>query len=384
MTTNENHRGRLFAAVAVPGGRTSALLVYTLSHAAVDLACGYILYSMYRAGAMPVGRTVLLFLLYNTLAFGLQIVFGAVCDRFGGCRLTAVLGCLSTAIGVTVGSSAPVLAVLLVGVGNAAFHTGGGCDTLLHTDGMTGSGIFVSSGALGLAIGARLGSLEAFPAYAVAVMLLFAAVSIAVFCGDTYSDGTPAPVFRTAPQKPVGRGKLRIPYLEGTAAAVAVCIFAITVRSYTGFAAPSPGFSGKFAFIYVPFCAFAGKLAGGVLSDLIGARRVGVISLLLSAPLFLLGADRGIFFLAAVFFFNFAMPITLCTVARRLVGHEGFAFGLNTLALLVGYIVSRAALPITAAKIAAAVLTLLAAAAVAVTADNALPTHGDAACTEKE
>lgn len=137
MTTNENHRGRLFAAVAVPGGRTSALLVYTLSHAAVDLACGYILYSMYRAGAMPVGRTVLLFLLYNTLAFGLQIVFGAVCDRFGGCRLTAVLGCLSTVIGVTVGSSAPVLAVLLVGVGNAAFHTGGGCDTLLHTDGMT-------------------------------------------------------------------------------------------------------------------------------------------------------------------------------------------------------------------------------------------------------
>ena len=65
---------------------------------------------------MPVGRTVLLFLLYNTLAFGLQIVFGAVCDRFGGCRLTAVLGCLSTVIGVTVGSSAPVLAVLLVGV----------------------------------------------------------------------------------------------------------------------------------------------------------------------------------------------------------------------------------------------------------------------------
>lgn len=107
MTTNENHRGRLFAAVAVPGGRTSALLVYTLSHAAVDLACGYILYSMYRAGAMPVGRTVLLFLLYNTLAFGLQIVFGAVCDRFGGCRLTAVLGCLSTVIGVTVSSSAP-------------------------------------------------------------------------------------------------------------------------------------------------------------------------------------------------------------------------------------------------------------------------------------
>lgn len=65
-------------------------------------------------------------------------------------------------------------------------------------------------------------------------------------------------------------------------------------------------------------------------------------------------------------------------------GMKALPSGLNTLALLVGYMVSRAALPITAAKIAAAVLTLLAAAAVAVTADNALPTHGDSACTEKE
>ena len=158
MNDNNVNNKRAGGILVAPGGRSSALLVYTLSHAAVDLACGYTLYYMWSKGVMHTSDAVALFLLYNTLAFGLQFILGAVCDRFGGCRATAVTGCVLTAVGTVCGGYSTWLAVVLVGVGNAAFHTGGGCDTLRHTDGMAGSGIFVSSGALGLAIGVRLGA----------------------------------------------------------------------------------------------------------------------------------------------------------------------------------------------------------------------------------
>lgn len=373
MTDNKSGERRA-SALAVPGGRSSALLVYTLSHAAVDLACGYILYAMHGAGDIGPGSTVMLFLLYNTLAFGLQFIFGAVCDRFGGCRVCAALGCLCTAAGVLTGGAAPVLAVLLIGVGNAAFHSGGGCDTLRHTDGMAGSGIFVSSGAIGLALGMRFGASGILPRHAVIVILLFAAAAILLYCGEEYADGRGVP-FRGMPPIDFDNTKKKLlPMIKGTGAAVFICLFAIVVRSFTGFVAPFAGFDGKFAFLYVPFCAFAGKFAGGILADLIGARRVGVASLVLSVPLFLLGAERGIFYLAAVFFFNIAMPITLCTVARRLPGHEGFSFGLTTLALLIGYVASLAEISSVVAKILTAALTLLAAAAVLLTVSDERPT----------
>ena len=100
---------------------------------------------------------------------------------------------------------------------------------------------------------------------------------------------------------------------------------------------------------------------------------MGVASLVLSVPLFWLGAERGIFYLAAVFLFNIAMPITLCTVARRLPGHEGFAFGLNTLALLIGYIASRAEVSAPTARILTLVLTLIAAVVVLLTVSDERP-----------
>ena len=373
MNDNNVNNKRAGGILVAPGGRSSALLVYTLSHAAVDLACGYTLYYMWSKGVMHTSDAVALFLLYNTLAFGLQFILGAVCDRFGGCRATAVTGCILTAVGTVCGGYSTWLAVVLVGVGNAAFHTGGGCDTLRHTDGMAGSGIFVSSGALGLAIGIRLGTSGKLPGYIIAAMLLFAAAAIALFCGELNADGTPVPLRCMPPVDPDRRNDRRMPIMRDAAGAVIVCLFAILVRSYTGFIAPSPGFSGRFAFIYVAFCAFAGKFAGGIMADLIGARRVGILSLMLSIPLFWIGAGKGIFFLAAIFLFNFAMPITLCTVARRLPGHEGFAFGLNTLALLIGYIAAYFPVSVGAAKLLTAVLTALAAVAVSLSVSDERP-----------
>ena len=58
------------------------------------------------------------------------------------------------------------------------------------------------------------------------------------------------------------------------------------------------------------------------------------------------------------------MPITLHTAAARLPRREGFAFGLTTLALLVGFLLSGIRLPRLTADIVVAATGLLAAMAV--------------------
>jgi hypothetical protein len=77
------------------------------------------------------------------------------------------------------------------------------------------------------------------------------------------------------------------------------------------------------------------------------------------------------FFLTATFFFNVAMPITLVGAARKLRSHEGFVFGLTTVALFIGYFVNTL-FPIGRALsvILIPILSLVAAVCVFLTTDD--------------
>ena len=71
--------------------------------------------------------------------------------------------------------------------------------------------------------------------------------------------------------------------------------------------------------------------------DAVGPRRAAGWSLALAAALYLFSghAAPG---LLAVFLFNMTMPMTLWAAARVLPGAKGFAFGLLTFALFIGYL----------------------------------------------
>ena len=135
--------------------------------------------------------------------------------------------------------------------------------------------------------------------------------------------------------------------------------------------AVKPESDSSLVLLVIAAAAFAGKFAGGILADLLGARRVGTLALLLSMPLFVFGAESNLFFIVATFLFNIAMPITLVGAARKLPGHEGFVFGLTTLALFIGYFVN-AVLPIDASSATALVpvITFIAAVCIFVTTDD--------------
>ena len=80
-----------------------------------------------------------------------------------------------------------------------------------------------------------------------------------------------------------------------------------------------------------------GKMAGGIVSDKLGLLRTSVVSLGLATVCFFL-SNQPMIGVLGVFFFNMTMPITLGEAARQLHKTKGFAFGLLTFALFLGYL----------------------------------------------
>ena len=308
------------------------LTVYTLTHFAVDLGCGWLIYALYNSGVFGIDSAAGVFLLYNFLAFGTQFIIGAAVDMLRArdklChRETAYIGCVFVLLALILGVHTPWLSVTLVGLGNAAFHVGGGIDSLIYSDGkMARCGIFVSSGAVGVALGMLCGARFAHMLYIPASVVAFCAFLV-LFWGKCADSAV----------SPAEKSGFKAPLCGGTMGLV-MCLSAVLVRSYSGFLFSMPWKNGFVLILVAAGAAMTGKAIGGILSDRLGAREVGAISLALSVPLVIFGRESVIFSVLGIICFNIAMPITLHTAAARLRGYEGFAFGLTTLALLVGYL----------------------------------------------
>ena len=335
------------------------LSVYTLTHFAVDLGCGWLVYALYSAEVFGADTVAEMFLLYNFLAFGTQFIIGAFVDAMRArdklChRETAYIGSVLVLIALILGVHTPWLSVTLVGLGNAAFHVGGGIDSLIYSDGkMARCGIFVSSGAVGVALGMLCGARFANMLYIPAAVVGFFALSVLFFgkCND----------MAVSPSEQNG---FKMPLCGGSLGLV-MCLAAVLVRSYSGFLFSMPWKQGFVLVLVAAGAALAGKAVGGILSDRFGAREVGAISLALSIPLVIFGRESVVLSVLGIICFNIAMPITLHTAAARLRGYEGFAFGLTTLALLVGYLMfNYISLPQTTAFVVVAATGILAVVAV--------------------
>lgn len=347
--------------------RKPSLITYTAAHFLVDFACGYILYAMYTEGDIEAASVATLFILYNMLAFATQHVFGALADKVkSNGRIFAAAGIISTAVGLFIGGESPELTVCLVGLGNASFHVGGGIDSLTESRGFTRAGIFVSSGSLGIALGCKFGEKLLLTPMHYAALLIFAAAAVWLFCkGERHEIKLPE-----VPETEKGKISSKT-IISASIPAILILLFAVLIRSYAGFAAVRPESTSSLVPLIIAAAAFAGKFAGGLFADLLGARRVGTAALLLCVPLYWLGAESTVFFLAATFLFNIAMPITLVGAARKLPSHEGFVFGLTTVALFVGYFINTV-VPIetSTAIILIPLLSLIAAVGIFLTTDD--------------
>ncbi|HPF53256.1 MAG TPA: hypothetical protein P5116_00480 [Eubacteriales bacterium] len=294
-------------------------MTYSVAHFCVDFACAFL---MFRSGAAA-GGFIAAVILYNFCAFALQMPFGAILDRLNRNSLFACLGCALVALS-SLCMGVPLLLVTLAGLGNALFHVGGGIDVLNGSEHKCGAlGVFVSPGAFGIYFGTILGKGQDLSIFVPVGLVLISAALLPLLCGPIHSRN--ADVKRIEPPE------------SGEVGALLLLFAVVMLRSFVGLIQSFPWKSqGSWGLILV--CAVVlGKTAGGFLADFIGIKRAAVISLGLSVVLYLFSANpyAGV---TAVFLFNMSMPMTLWAAAKILYNLKGFAFGMLTLALFIGYL----------------------------------------------
>ncbi|MCL2151946.1 MAG: hypothetical protein FWH57_03135 [Oscillospiraceae bacterium] len=298
--------------------------MYSIVHFLVDFNCAFLMFR-YISGEP---EAYLCVYLYNFFAFAFQMPLGIIADKCNKNYLFAATGCvlLCAAYGIL---NAPVAATIILGIGNASFHIGGGIDVLNISDTkMSALGVFVSPGAFGIYWGTLLGianspavmpiALSSVLLAAIAIMIMRTLNSAAYLENAVFS-----PEKSTSPRQAVF---------------VAACFFfVVCIRSFTGLAMDLPWKSITHWGIALVFATVLGKTTGGFLSDKFGIKRVSVFSLGLAAILFLF-IQTPMPGIAAVFLFNMSMPITLWCMARIFPYAKGFSFGVLTFALFLGFL----------------------------------------------
>ena len=299
------------------------LSVYTFSHFSVDFCCFFALFSWLSSGTHPIQTVALGFLAYNIIAFGSQPIIGYLYDTYRKIPFE-IIGFPLLIAGLL---SMPVaaLSITLIGLGNAFFHIAGGVDSLRNSSGkMARSGVFVSSGALGVALGTLAGQSGRLPVFIPIGVLLLCLVVLYFLYMERLKSGDAAIVF-----------SLTKPNLKlGTVILLAAA--SIMIRSYAGSIIPTEWRTTTLLFTFPAIGAFLGKFSGGFIADIIGARKAAVFSLLTAAFLLTFGYMSPWIYLTGIVLFNMSMSVTLCAVASVLPLNPGLAFGITTLALLCG------------------------------------------------
>ncbi len=325
-----------------------SLIIYMLMHFCVDFACFYYLFgtfSVYKYTGIGMENGLIL---YNILAFGLQFIIGRIYDS-RKYRSAALIGIFLVMMGLLINAGIPLLVsdslvvenkrilhiaykdwlvviLVVLAIGNAFFHVAGGIDSLTNSNGKMGRcGMFIGTGALGVSMGTYVGANQIFDEFTILCFMLIGFAGI-----FTYGDAVSMNLIKSpSVSKEEGRDKVSF-----NSVVVLLCLLAIVMRSYVGII---QRLSLSTLFLSA-LCIGFGKAIGGFLADEFGGKLVGSVAMLISAVCFTGFQTGGLVAVIGFVSFNIAMPITMYTLYEQIPQYPGVVNGLNSLALLVGYV----------------------------------------------
>ena len=301
-----------------------SLTIYTILHFLVDFSCIFyvlaMVYMMLPDNASCAGAAIL----YNAMAFALPMILGLLADIAGFNALTACLGCLMI-LSVYLLTPEPWTATVLIGIGNGLFHIGGGRQVLQDSGSKYApSGIFISSGALGVFLGRKL-SVAFTRAAFISIWILVAAGALLL--------GIIAFMQRSDRRA----SKLRFVNISPGMLAASLLIFIVVIiRSFYGFVAVYSWNTGFVMGLIFTLCVAGGKFLGGIAADRFGLMAACIISLGGAAVTALFASGSPVLGCISILLFNMTMPITLTILAGIWKELPGFAFGTLMMALFLG------------------------------------------------
>lgn len=308
-------------------------LSYWFAHFAVEIICFYTLETLY--GDLSYFRW-LAFLFYDIFAFATQPLIGSYCEEHINFR-PGVVGGIMLVIGsvfsLTLRESFPLsmIGLIIFTLGNALVHISGALATARVSEGrLSESAIFVGGGSFGVITGKVLASGGVILLIPLLPMIVAIPVMYLVDKEIKKHYGSSAFDFKRMPLKHSianNRSSLLI---------VAILGLIVIARGYIGYGLPTGwktlSIHSVFLFIFMGI----GKMLGGILSDICGARRVGMISCLLALPILLFSNNIMWLSLIGISLFSMTMAVTLGGLFSVMKHNPGTAFGVTTLGLLAG------------------------------------------------
>lgn len=327
-------------------GRQYALVgIATLMHFLVDglcLCCTYLLTSPFNLPYLAA-----IFITYNLLAFLSQPLTGWMADRIrhkhwmllGAVMLLAVAVLVTPLVMSSGGESTMFAVAALLGIGNSLFHVWGGKQVVLQVgNDIRALGVFVSTGAFGLAVAI------VFCSWTLLYIFLIALIVLATAYVMTDKSESQEHIQRKEPStltaqpspNPAHRSTLTAQRIIFVIAIAAFVMF----RSYLGKEFSLGAANTDAMILLVGFVTMLGKMAGGWISRWMGV--VKALTMILIVVLVCMLTQRFspvLPALAGLFMINCTMPITLYLANSVLPEREGLAFGILAAALMPGYLV---------------------------------------------
>lgn len=306
------------------------VVVSAALHFLVDALCLCCLYLL----ANPVGFVDVLsvFVTYNVLAFLTQPLTGAIADRVREEHWLLLASVVLLTLAVLLTSliftcSLPLIAgslvtAVLLGIGNSLFHVWGGRLVAVQSDNdMRALGIFVSTGAFGLAVS------TVFYSWILLFGLLIALCVLAVPFAhrDTVSHV----------RFPSQKHSLPVSYVV---LLLLLIMLVVGMRSTIGTLFSGGMERTDLVIIMLGLLTMAGKMAGGWLCQWMGNVQAMVAVVLVVVVCLFIDAPFAV--LLGLFAINCTMPVTLYFANVLLPGREGLAFGLLAAALVPGYLLA--------------------------------------------
>lgn len=297
------------------------LLLLSLMHLATDALCAFLVFSKLYPENPKLSFAV--FVSYNLLAFVAQSPLGILLDKYGDPPLLFGVSTAAMACGYLCHRWC-LVAVLFIGLGNALFHVAGGkYVTDKSGNNVAHLGIFVSTGAIGLALGQRFSAFGGFTYLFFGILVGCALIMI--FSKD--------PQTKAYTEEYRGKG-------NGVLLAFLAVIAVVFVRSFVGKVVTADFELTQLLFLLIAIATALGKAVGGILARLLGAVPTAIASMCVAAVCLTLGCAHPYIYILGVFAFNFSMPITLCYANVLWKGQEGFAFGTLAAILVPGYLLA--------------------------------------------
>lgn len=348
--------GLMASAKAVAAWRLTC--VSALLHFLVDGLCVCCLYLV--AGVSSLAGLAGVFIAYNVLAFLTQPLTGMLADRLAHRRqllwLSALL--LSAAVAVAslgvlaAGGGAPMgvllLVAVLLGLGNSLFHVWGGKEVAMATgNDIRTLGVFVSTGAFGLAVGVALHSWWAlFVLLALFVGLVAAGGATGTAAGTqgTAADatGTAVGAMGTAADATgtAARGGAAVGRLSWVV--VLLMMGFVLLRSFAGETLSAALQPVALLPLLVGGVAMVGKAAGGWVARGLGWWQALLLLTVATASCVLWRHGAAVIPWAGLLLVNATMAVTLWLANRAMPRREGLTFGLLAAALMPGYLLAQA------------------------------------------